>query len=148
MKARRHMKIRQLIAEKPIETQEELAELLEHEGFKVTQATVSRDIKELRLIKVLTDGGKYCYALPDRPPFSTNHLLRVFKESVSEINSSGNLIVIKTLSGTASAVAEAIDGLGWKDILGTIAGDNTILVVASSPGAVKGLLERFDKIMS
>ena len=148
MKARRHMMIRQLITERPIETQEELAEQLKQKGFKVTQATISRDIKELRLIKVLSDGEKYCYSLPDRAPFSTNQLLRVFKESVSSISSSGNLIVVKTLSGTASAVAEAIDGLGWTEILGTIAGDNTILVVASSSKETKGLLRRFDEIMS
>lgn len=148
MKARRHMKIRQLIKEKAVETQEELAEELKREGFNATQATVSRDIKELRLIKVLSDEGRYCYALPGRAPFSTNQLLRVFKESVSSISSSGNLIVIKTLSGTASAVGEAIDGLNWDDVLGTIAGDNTILVVASGTNAIKGLVKKFEDIMS
>ena len=147
MKARRHMKIRQLISEKAIETQGELAEELRKQGFNITQATVSRDIRELRLIKVLIDGEKYCYSLPDRVPFSTDQLLRVFRESISSIATSANLIVIKTLSGTAPAVGEAIDGLGWEEILGTIAGDNTILVVASSDKAIKGLVKKFEDIM-
>ncbi|WP_422443878.1 arginine repressor [Thermoanaerobacterium sp. DL9XJH110] len=147
MKAKRHMKIREIIKEKPIETQEELAEELRKQGFNVTQATVSRDIKELRLIKVLRDNEHYCYAEPERTSFISDKLLRMFKESIIGMESSENLIVIKTLSGTASAAAEAIDGLNWREIIGTIAGDNTILVIARSKAAVKEIMEKFENIM-
>lgn len=147
MKAKRHMKIREIIKEKPIETQEELAEELKKQGFNVTQATVSRDIKELRLIKVLRDNNHYCYAEPNRTAFISDKLLRMFRESIISITPSENLIVIKTLSGTASAAAEAIDGLNWDDIIGTIAGDNTILVIASSKSAVKDIVNKFENIM-
>ncbi|AYO30693.1 MAG: transcriptional regulator of arginine metabolism [Thermoanaerobacteraceae bacterium] len=147
MKAKRHMKIREIIKEKPIETQEELAEELRKQGFNVTQATVSRDIKELRLIKVLRDNEHYCYAEPDRSAFISDKLLRMLRESIISIASSENLIVIKTLSGTASAAAEAIDGLNWDEIIGTIAGDNTILVVASAKSAVKDIVEKFENII-
>lgn len=147
MKRKRHLRIREIIRQKPIETQEELAEELRKRGFDVTQATVSRDIKELRLIKVLKDDGRYYYAEPNRPGLFSDKLLRMFKDSITSIASSENLIVIKTLSGTASAVAEAIDGLNSRQILGTIAGDNTILVIADSKKSTKDIIEKFEQIM-
>ena len=147
MKQKRHFKIREIIREKPVETQEELAEELRKEGFNVTQATVSRDIKELRLIKVLRDNEHYCYAEPERTSLSSDRLLKIFKESIISFASAENLIVIKTSSGTASAVAEAIDSLNWNDVLGTIAGDNTILVIAESKKVVKDILERLGEIL-
>lgn len=147
MKQKRHFRIREIIREKAIETQEELAEELRKLGFNVTQATVSRDIKELRLIKILRDNGRYCYAEPDRTSLVSDKLLRMFKDSIISITSSENLIVIKTLSGTASAAAEAIDGLNWKELLGTIAGDNTILVISESKKATKDLIGKFEQIM-
>ncbi|NLZ53927.1 MAG: arginine repressor [Thermoanaerobacteraceae bacterium] len=147
MKQKRHFKIREIIREKPVETQEELAEELRKEGFNVTQATVSRDIKELRLIKVLRDNEHYCYAEPERTSLSSDRLLKIFKESIISFASAENLIVIKTSSGTASAVAEAIDSLNWNDVLGTIAGDNTILVIAESKKVVNDILDRFGEIL-
>lgn len=147
MKQKRHFKIRKIIREKPVETQEELAAELRKEGFNVTQATVSRDIKELRLIKVLRDNEHYCYAEPERTSLSSDRLLRMFKESIISFASAENLIVIKTSSGTASAVGEAIDGLNWNDVLGTVAGDNTILVIASSKKVVRDVMRRFEEIM-
>lgn len=147
MKAKRHLKIRQIIKEKPIETQEELADELKKAGFNVTQATISRDIRELRLIKVLRDNGQYCYAEPNQSPLISDKFLRMLRESIVSIDSAENLIVIKTLSGTASAAAEAIDGLNWTEILGTIAGDNTILVIARSHAAVKAVIDKFENIM-
>lgn len=147
LKRKRHLRIREIIRQKPIETQEELAEELRKRGFDVTQATVSRDIKELRLIKVLKDDGRYYYAEPNRPGLFSDKLLRMFKDSITSIASSENLIVIKTLSGTASAVAEAIDGLNSRQILGTIAGDNTILVIADSKKSTKDIIEKFEQIM-
>ena len=147
MKQKRHFKIREIIREKPVETQEELAEELRKEGFNVTQATVSRDIKELRLIKVLRDNEHYCYAEPERTSLSSDRLLKIFKESIISFASAENLIVIKTSSGTASAVAEAIDVLDWNDVLGTVAGDNTILVVAKSKKVVRDIMDRLEEIL-
>lgn len=147
LKQKRHFKILEIIKEKAIETQEELAKELRKEGFNVTQATVSRDIKELRLIKVLRDNQQYCYAEPERATFSSDRLLKMFKESITSFASSENLIVIKTLSGTAPAVAEAIDSLNWNDILGTIAGDNTILIIVKSKKNVSDVIDRFNDIM-
>ncbi|MDI3540772.1 Arginine repressor [Koleobacter methoxysyntrophicus] len=148
MKANRHIKILEIIESKPIETQEELAEELKKQGFNVTQATVSRDIKELRLIKVLTENNRYKYALPEVQTNAVSEkLVRMFKESITGFDFSENLIVIKTLSGAANAAAAAIDGLHWKEIVGTIAGDDTILVIARSKAVVKDLLERFNNLM-
>jgi len=147
LKVKRHLKIREIIKAKPIETQEELADELRKSGYNVTQATVSRDIKELRLIKVLRDNGRYCYAEPNQTPLMSDRFLRMLRDSIISMDSAENLIVIKTLSGTASAAAEAIDGLNWDEILGTIAGDNTILVIVRSKSTVKTVIEKFENIM-
>ncbi|MDK2835423.1 MAG: transcriptional regulator of arginine metabolism [Thermosediminibacterales bacterium] len=142
------MKILEIIRSKPIETQEELAEELKKQGFNVTQATVSRDIKELRLIKVLDGNNVYKYALPDANVNISDKLVRMFKESIVGIDYSENLIVIKTLSGAASAAAAAIDGLHWQEIVGTIAGDDTILVIIRSKNMVKGIVDKFHQLMT
>jgi len=148
VKADRHVKILEIITKKPIETQDELAEELKEQGFNVTQATISRDIKELRLIKVLTENNKYRYALPDTKTNNiSERLVRMFKESIVGFDHSDNLIVIKTLTGAANAAAAAIDALQWKEIVGTIAGDDTILVIVRSKSGVKDLLERFKSLM-
>lgn len=148
MKPNRHIKILEIIANKSIETQEELAEALKEQGFSVTQATVSRDIKELRLIKVPTNDNKYRYALPETKINNiSERLVRMFKESIVGFDYSDNLIVVKTLVGAANAAAAAIDSLQWKEIVGTIAGDDTILVIARSKFVVKDLLGRFKSLM-
>ena len=147
MKYSRQALILKLIEEKDIETQEELVNELRANGMDVTQATVSRDIKELRLIKVLRDNGHYCYAEPKRTSLYSDRLLKMFKESIISFASAENLIVIKTSSGTASAVGEAIDGLNWNDVLGTVAGDNTILVILESKKVVSDVMRRFKYIM-
>ncbi|KYO65809.1 arginine repressor [Thermovenabulum gondwanense] len=146
MKSKRQMKIREIIKEKPIETQEELAEELKKSGFSVTQATVSRDIKELRLIKVLKN-GKYCYDEPDSIITPSEKHLRMFKDSILSIDYAENLIVIKTLSGAAQAAAFAIDNIKFEEILGTIAGDDTILAVVRSKEKVKDVVERIKNII-
>ncbi|HHY13380.1 MAG TPA: arginine repressor [Thermoanaerobacterales bacterium] len=150
MKLDRHSKILEIIAKTPIETQSELAELLKEQGFHVTQATVSRDIKELRLIKVLTDDNRYKYALPDtsETTYISERLVRLFKESITGFDYSNNLIVIKTLTGAANAAAAAIDALEWNEIVGTIAGDDTILVIARYETGVSKLLDKFNNLMS
>lgn len=149
MKIARHAKILEIISEKEIETQEELAAELQKQGIDVTQATVSRDIKELRLIKVLTEDGKrYKYAPMGKVDgHITDRLMTLLSESIVSVDYAGNIIVIKTLSGTAPAAAEAIDTLNWKNIVGTLAGDNTIFVLVRNEEAVQELLEKFRKLV-
>ena len=130
MKSKRQNEIIRLIASGDIETQEELAAELRDLGYKVTQATVSRDIRELRLIKVPAKGGGFKYAKPDRHEIAVSErLARILADSLVNADASGNIIVVKTLSGSANVAAEALDNLGWPEILGTIAGDNTIFIV-------------------
>ena len=148
MKAKRHDMISKLIASENIETQEELAGKLRDHGFSVTQATVSRDIKELRLLKVLAEGGKYKYATVERAEKGmSDRFIRILSESVMSIETTGNLIVIKTISASAPAAAEAIDSMKWPEILGTISGDNTILLIARSESSVENILQRFDALI-
>mgnify|MGYP001121058229 CR=1 FL=1 len=131
MKARRHGLILSIIKEKPIETQEELGEALKTQGVEVTQATLSRDIKELGLIKLPTPNGDYRYSLPLDRNFSDllKRAERIFEHAVLSIDFTENMIIIKTASGTAHAVAAALDDLDWKEVVGTIAGDDSILVI-------------------
>lgn len=147
MKNIRHSKILEIIENMDIETQEELAEELRKGGIVVTQATVSRDIKELRLVKVMASSGVSKYALIDNAETGISQkLIRVFAESVISIDSSNNLIVIKTIAGSAQAAASAIDSLGWQEIVGCIAGDDTILVVARESQPVNDIINRFQQI--
>jgi transcriptional regulator of arginine metabolism len=138
------MKIREIITAKEVETQDELVNELKRAGYNVTQATVSRDIKELHLVKVLTDRGIYKYSLPADHRFNPlQKLRRILKESFINIEQSENLIVIKTLPGNANALASVLDRLNWEEILGTIAGDDTILVICRKRENVPGLVQRF-----
>ena len=148
MKRVRHDLILDIIDKKDIETQEELAAELKARGVKVTQATVSRDIKELRLLKVLSENGGYKYATAERAEKGmSERFIRILAESVMSIESAVNLIVIKTISASAQAAAEAIDSLKWPELLGTIAGDNTILVIARSEEAVESVVSRFHALI-
>ena len=148
MKSTRHSLILEIIEQKDIETQEELAEELKRRGVKVTQATVSRDIKELRLLKVLSDHGGYKYATVERAEKGmSERFIRILSESVISLDNVGNLIVIKTLSASANAAAEAIDSMKWSEVMGSIAGDNTILVIARSEEAVESLMARFNTLI-
>ena len=148
MKSVRHDLILDIIDKKDIETQEELAAELKARGVKVTQATVSRDIKELRLLKVLSENGGYKYATAERAEKGmSERFIRILAESVMTIESAVNLIVIKTISASAQAAAEAIDSLKWPELLGTIAGDNTILVIARSDEAVESVVSRFHALI-
>jgi transcriptional regulator of arginine metabolism len=148
MKYNRHSKILEIIEKKDIETQEELAEELRKEGIDVTQATVSRDIKELRLVKVLAPSGVYKYAVIDSNNVDISpKLVRVFAESVLSIDHANNLVVIKTLAGSAQAAASAIDALNWKEIVGSIAGDDTIMVVIRENESVIEVIDRFNKLI-
>lgn len=148
MKISRHAKILELIEKRPIETQEDLADELKKSGFNVTQATVSRDIKELRLIKILAENGNYKYAvMREQDNMLSERLVKVFSESVLTVDYTGNMVVIKTFSGAASAAAEAIDAFDLKDIVGTVAGDNTIFILLRNPENVEHTIEQFKKFM-
>ena len=142
MKNKRQLKIIELINKNDIETQEELARLLLEANFPVTQATISRDIRELKITKV-ANGKKQKYAvLSDENTVVPEKLIRIFKDAVIHIDCSQNIIVIKTLDGMAMAVAAVLDSMENSEILGSIAGDDTIFcVIKSEKNAVK-LIEK------
>lgn len=144
MKNARQTAILSIIEQNDIETQEELAGKLKEMGIVVTQATVSRDIKELRLLKVLSGSGGYKYATADKAEHGlSERFVRMFKDSVLSINFAGNIVVIKTLAGSANAAAEAIDSMHLPEILGTMAGDNTILVIVQNEAEAAEAANRF-----
>ena len=144
MKNVRQTAILSIIEQYDIETQEELASRLRKMGIDVTQATVSRDIKELRLLKVLSASGGYKYATADKAEHGlSDRFVRMFRDSVLSINFANNIIVIKTLSGSANVAAEAIDSMRMPQILGTMAGDNTILVIVNNEKEAVETVESF-----
>ena len=148
MKTVRQVAILEIIEKQDIETQEELADALRQRGIKVTQATVSRDIKELRLLKVLTPMGTYKYATADKAENGlSERFIRMLAESLLSVAASNNLIVVKTLNGSANVAAEALDSLHWPEILGTIAGDNTILLVIRATEDVPSVMGRIQEMM-
>lgn len=146
MKAQRQNKIAELVRERVIETQEELASALRAEGFEVTQATVSRDIKELSLIKIPGENNTSHYASPNEPMVrrgGDDRLKRLIRQSLSDINSSENLIIIKTPPGEAQGMASAIDHTHWPEIIGTVAGDDTILIIVKPKEVTPEVVQRF-----
>ena len=149
MKALRHAKIKDIIENNAIETQEDLAEALRRQHIEVTQATVSRDIKELMLVKVPSGDGRYRYAYPLEKSmvFSKNRMTRMFQDSVTVIDNSENIIVIKTLPGTANAVASTLDYAKWPEIIGTVAGDDNILVVIKPKEAVPKIIKKLEMMI-
>jgi transcriptional regulator of arginine metabolism len=148
MKSERHAMILNLIDTTNVETQEELADMLKQRGICVTQATVSRDIKELRLIKVLAENGGYKYATVDKAEAGMKErFVRIFGDSVVGINTSANLVIVKTLSGSANAAAEAVDSMHWNDIVGTMAGDNTIFIAARDEKTVPDIVKRLSAMI-
>lgn len=142
MKSGRHNKILSIIREYPIETQDELLSRLKDEGYRVTQATISRDIKDLRLVKSLGSDGRYRYTVNDSSSedIRTN-FAQIFTSSVKSIDRAQNLVVVKTLSGMANAVCAALDSIGNDAIVGTIAGDDTIFIACRSDGLAQQLTE-------
>ena len=133
MKKGRHAKILELIQTQDISTQDELLLKLRNCGYNVTQATVSRDIKELKLIKILSKGGKYCYAASSAKSVDIkSNLESLFSTSVISVDYAENLVIIKTVSGMAQAVCTSIDAVEISDILGSIAGDDTIFLAAKT----------------
>lgn len=143
MKSQRHMKIRELVTSREIETQEELADLLREAGFPVTQATISRDIKELYLIKTPLDDGRYKYSLPARAAFNPlNRLKRALADHFVQIDYTEHLIVMKCLPGTANAIGALLDNLEWPEIMGTICGDDTILIICRNKEKSSAVVEQ------
>ena len=148
MKAKRQALIREIVESQSIQTQEELADALRVHGMLVTQATVSRDIKEMHLLKVLAEDGSYRYATMEKGDTGMNdRLIRMLADSVVDMNSANNLIVIHTLPGSAHVAGEAVDSLKWPEVIGTIAGDNTILVIVRSNEEVEDVVRRFRGIV-
>ena len=149
MKSKRHSKIIEIINSKAIETQEELAEELKSAGFEVTQATVSRDIKTLRLIKIQGSDGKYRYSIINQ---NKNDMLEklssILINTVISIENIDKIVVVKTISGSASAAAEAIDRLELGEIAGTIAGDNTIFILVRTLEKAQELVDRISKMLN
>lgn len=148
MKLRRQLAILEIINSERISTQDELCAALKERGFEVTQATVSRDIKELKLVKIASPEG-YHYAVADSqvPRANLERMNRLFKDAVLAVDDSENLVVVKTLPGTAHAVASTIDLSGIDGIVGTVAGDDTIIVVVKPRDKVADIVARFKGIM-
>lgn len=149
MKARRQMKVQEIITKEIIRTQEDLADKLRLSGFDVTQATVSRDIKEMGLIKVPSAGEDYRYAVPAEvhPTNLQDRLKRLLRETVVSINDTESLIVIRTIPGNAHALAAILDNSNWEEVIGTVAGDDTILLIIKPKEAVSGVLGRITTLL-
>lgn len=148
MRTSRQSKILEIIGTNEVETQEMLAELLREAGHPVTQATISRDIKDLKLVKRLSSDGRYKYTkgTGDEQQVA-NRFVNIFQETVQTVSDSGNIIVVKTLSGCANAAGEAIDNLDIPHVLGSIAGDNTLMMIVDDPANVPELMNRFNEMI-
>lgn len=147
----RDRRILEIVSRRPITTQAELVAALRREKIAVTQATVSRDIKRLGLVKVPNSDGAYRYQPPQAVHPSRveleSRLQRAFGEYVAEVDEGSGLIVVKTATGTANAVAEALDEAAWPDVAGTIAGDNTFLVIPRKASQRRSLLRRLRALL-
>ena len=151
MKAQRQAKIVEIISNANVETQEQLLQALTDQGFSSTQATISRDIKELRIVKELTSLGTYRYCVPekDAPPALSDRLNTIFRECVISVDYAENLVVIHTLPGMANAAASALDAMRSGAVLGTLAGDDTVVIVmreghaaAAFSGEIKAVIRK------
>ena len=148
MKGNRHAKIIELIHKNHIETQEELAEYLNQEGFKVTQATVSRDIRDLKLTKVPDENGKQKYAVHQSEESGMSEkYIRVLKDGYVSMGMAQNILVIKTVSGMAMAVCAAIDAMRWNEVVGSIAGDDTIMCAIRSVEDTAKVMDKISRIV-
>lgn len=142
MKNKRQSKIIELIKEYEIDTQEELAARLQEEGIHVTQATVSRDIRELKLTKMATEKGRQRYTILAREEESRDKHVRILREGFVGMDAASHLLVIKTGPGMAMAAAAAIDAIGFEDLIGSIAGDDTIFCAVKKAESVEKMMEK------
>ena len=148
MKIARQAKILEIIEKYEIETQEDLALKLKEEGFNVTQATISRDIREMKLTKLATKNGRQKYSvIKGNDAELSERLIRVFRDAVVKLDYAQNMIVIKTLNGMGMAVAVAVDNMQNSDIIGTIAGDDTVFCVARSHGQAVDFIQKLSHII-
>ena len=151
MKIKRQNKIVEIIGSGNVETQEELIEKLKREGFDVTQATVSRDIKELGIVKTSGKGSKYKYSLPHSARHDSRHISEKYKsilrETVIKVDYAINTVVVNTYPGMAAAAAAAIDGIGNENMIGSLAGDDTIFVVMKTEKDAKGFVGELQKFI-
>ena len=147
MKVKRQETILELVKKHEIETEEELAEKLGKAGFAVTQATISRDIRELKLTKI-QHGAKQIYAALTENKFSnSNKYIDILKHRFVSVDMAQNILVVKTASGTAMALATALDSLHWDEIVGTIAGDDTVMCAIRTVEDTKKLMKRLEDIL-
>ncbi|OGG57005.1 MAG: arginine repressor [Candidatus Handelsmanbacteria bacterium RIFCSPLOWO2_12_FULL_64_10] len=142
----RQNKILEVIARQPVRTQQELADLLKEKGIETTQSTLSKDIKDLGLIKAPDeDGGvRYCAPAQASAPHRQDVLQRELLDFMTGCDSAGNLLVLRTAAGNASGVCAAIDGMRWPEVVGTVAGDDTIFIACKTPAQARGLRERIE----
>jgi len=149
MKNKRQLKILNLIKNEVISTQEELVQRLQEEGIKVTQATISRDIKKLGLIKIPDEDGSYKYALANQKSSAENKywLKKMFNNLVADIDYSDNVILLKTVKGTAGGLGEALDNANWQHIIGSVAGDDTLLLIVKPSNKTEEVYEDLKKLM-
>lgn len=148
MKINRHAKIVEIVNKQHIETQEELAEILNQEGYKVTQATVSRDIRDLKLTKVPTEDGRQKYAaLKTSQTELAEKYVRILKDGFVSMDMAQNILVIKTVSGMAMAVGAAIDDMNWHEVVGCIAGDDTIMCAIRTVEETEKVMEKIRRIV-
>ena len=147
MKYKRQKKILELIAEYDIETQDDLIERLRESGYDVTQATVSRDIRELKLVKTAMPDRRYRYEVAQYEGIEISTKYRnIIKETVIQVDYVGNTVVLRTYTGMAQAAAAAVDGMGWDEIVGTLAGDDTIFILMRDTAAAIGFAEKVSQI--
>ncbi len=141
MKNKRQRRILEIVSEEDISTQKELADRLRSEGYEITQATISRDIKELQLIKVSNGGDRYKYGRPQDSIPGDSKLRLIFREFVLSYEYSENIIIVNTAPGNANTVAYVIDRLNWQQVIGTLAGDDTIMLIVKPKEAVPDVIE-------
>ncbi len=148
MKKNRHRQIVEIINKYDVETQEDLAKYLKEAGFDVTQATVSRDIRELKLTKVSNGRGKQRYIVLNQPnAHMEDRFIRVLKDGFVSMDMAQNILVVKTVAGMAMAVAAAIDSLDFPEVVGCIAGDDTIMIAVRTIEDTKNLMEKIHKMV-
>ncbi|MCI9020077.1 MAG: arginine repressor [Eubacterium sp.] len=146
MKISRHAKILEIIAKYDVETQEELSAMLVKEGYPVTQATVSRDIRELKLTKVAVSSGRQKYAAISHPQKDLSKYIRIFRDGFRSMDMAQNILVIKTVPGMAMAVAAALDAMEYQEIVGSIAGDDTIMCAVRTVEDTTELMRRLRRV--
>ncbi len=150
MKKRRQAKILEIIRNLDVETQEDLQALLLENGFEVTQATISRDIKELRLVKELSDSGRYVYSTGKKNNSDTvsARASGIFVDSVIRVEKAMNMVCIKCFAGMAGAACAAVDSMQWNEVVGTIAGDDTIFVLCKTENAATIFTDNLEKLLN